>query len=114
MSDFEYVPGLAGVPAAISKICFIDGKHGILEYRGYPIEVLAENCIFQETAWLLVKGDLPSQAELDGFIKQLRSHRRLKFKITDMLKCLPEGGHPMDALDASVAALGMFYPAKIV
>jgi citrate synthase len=114
MSEVEYVPGLAGVPAAISGVCFIDGKQGILEYRGYPVEVLADHCIFQETAWLLLTGDLPSQAELDGFIKQLRSHRRLKFKIIDLMKCLPEGGHPMDALDASVAALGMFYPAKIV
>jgi citrate synthase len=110
----EYVPGLAGVPAAASKICFIDGKHGVLEYRGHTIEVLAENCIFQEVAWLLLKGSLPTEDELNGFMKQLRSHRRLKFKIVDLMKCLPEGGHPMDALDASVAALGMFYPTGIV
>jgi citrate synthase len=112
--SYEYVPGLAGVPAAQSKVCFIDGKVGILEYRGYPIEVLAEHCTFEETAYLLLFGDLPSAAQLDEFDAKLRSHRRLKFKIIDVMKCLPEGGHPMDALDAAVASLGMFYPAKIV
>src|SRR5688572_5921048 len=95
---YDYVPGLAGVPAAVSKVCYIDGKQGVLEYRGYNIEALAEHCIFQETAWLLLKGELPTEDELNGFMKQLRSHRRLKFKITDLMKCLPEGGHPMDAL----------------
>jgi citrate synthase len=110
----EYVPGLAGVPAAQSKVCFIDGQKGILEYRGYSIESLAENCTFEEVAWLLLKGELPTAQELADFDRHLRRHRRLKFKIIDLMKCLPEGGHPMDALDASVAALGMFYPAKIV
>jgi citrate synthase len=110
----EFVPGLAGVPAAQSKVCFIDGQKGILEYRGYSIESLAENCTFEEVAWLLLKGELPTAQELSDFDRQLRRHRRLKFKIIDLMKCLPEGGHPMDALDASVAALGMFYPAKIV
>jgi citrate synthase len=112
--SYEYVPGLAGVPAAQSKVCFIDGQKGILEYRGYSIESLAENCTFEEVAWLLLKGELPTPHELAEFNGQLRSHRRLKFKIVDLMKCLPEGGHPMDALDASVAAMGMFYPAKIV
>jgi citrate synthase len=110
----DYVPGLAGVPAAQSKVCFIDGQKGILEYRGYSIESLAENCTYEEVAWLLLKGELPTNAQLAEFHAQLRKHRRLKFKIVDLMKCLPETGHPMDALDAAVAALGMFYPAKIV
>lgn len=110
----EYVPGLAGVPAAQSKICFIDGQVGILEYRGYPIEQLAEHCTFEEVAYLLLRGNLPTPTQLDEFDGHLRNHRRLKFKIIDLMKCLPETGHPMDALDASVAALGMFYPEKIV
>ena len=112
--QYEYVPGLAGVPAAMSKVCFIDGLKGILEYRGYPIEILAESTTFEETAYLLLHGNLPTQAQLDDLDGQLRSHRRLKFKIVDILKCLPETGHPMDALGAAVAALGMFYPTKIV
>lgn len=112
--SIEYIPGLAGVPAAKSKICFIDGNVGVLEYRGVPIEVLAEHCSFEETSCMLLRGALPSASELAAYDGELRQHRRLKYKIIDMLKCLPEAGHPMDALDASVAVLGMFYPAKIV
>ena len=69
---------------------------------------------FEETAWLLLKGDLPTQRELACFDDQLRHHRRLKYKIIDLIKCLPETGHPMYALQAGVAALGMFYPARDV
>lgn len=106
----EYVPGLAGVPATRSKIGLIDGLNGKLCYRGYPIENLAETCSFEEVAHLLLKGSLPDQDALDRFIAQLRNHRRLKFRIIDFLKCLPESGHPMDALVACMSACGMFYP----
>ncbi|HVO30319.1 MAG TPA: citrate synthase [bacterium] len=105
-----YVPGLGGVPAAESKMCFIDGNKGQLLYRGYPIEELAASSTFEETAWLLLKGELPKEAELRGFERELWDRRRLKYKIVDLLKCLPETGHPMEALMAGVAALGMFYP----
>ena len=63
----EYVPGLAGVPATRSIIGLIDGQQGELFYRGYPIETLAKNCCFEEVAYLLLKGALPTQGELDGF-----------------------------------------------
>ncbi|MCC6811609.1 MAG: citrate synthase [Deltaproteobacteria bacterium] len=110
----EYIPGLNGVPAAESKLCFIDGNKGVLEYRGYAIETLAEHSTFEETAYLLIKGRLPNKDELSRFKDDLRHHRRLKFKIVDVLKLLPEHGHPMDATGATVAAMGMFYPAKNV
>lgn len=110
----EYVPGLHGVAAAESKICFIDGAKGVLEYRGYAIETLAEHSTFEETAYLLIKGRLPNRDEYTRFKDDLRFHRRLKFKVIDVLKILPENGHPMDALSAAVAAMGMFYPAKNV
>ncbi|MBI3611309.1 MAG: citrate synthase [Nitrospirae bacterium] len=110
----DYSPGLAGVPAAKSKISDIDGQKGILEYRGYRIEVLAEKSRFIETAYLLLFGKLPTASELRGFSTDLCAHRRIKYRITDLMKCLPEHGHPMDALQAAVAALGMFYPAKNV
>jgi citrate synthase len=110
----EYIPGLNGVPAAESKLCFIDGSKGVLEYRGYAIETLTEHATFEETAYLLVKGRLPNKDELLRFKDDLRHHRRLKFKIVDVLKLLPEQGHPMDAVAAAVAAMGMFYPAKNV
>jgi 2-methylcitrate synthase len=110
----DFVPGLAGIPAAESRICFIDGQKGVLEYRGLPIEVLAERTSFEETTLLLIRGRLPAEAELRAFKRDLARHRRLKYRIVDLLKCLPESGHPMDALGSSVAAMGMFYPSKEV
>ncbi len=114
MSQLELRPGLADVPVAESAISFIDGKRARLEYRGIAVETLARESCFEETAWLLLKGDLPTQRELADFDDQLRHHRRIKYKLRDLIKCLPETGHPMDALQASVAAMGMFYPARDV
>jgi citrate synthase len=105
----EYIPGLAGVPAARTSICFIDGSAGKLQYRGYPIEVLAARCSYEEVAYLLVFGRLPTASQLEEFRSQLVAERGLKFRIVDLLKTLPESGHPMDALTAAVAAMGMFY-----
>jgi citrate synthase len=111
MSDKpKIIPGLADVPVAESAVSFIDGRRARLEYRGLAVETLARESTFEETAWLLLKGDLPSQRDLANFDRELRHHRRLKYKLVDLLKCLPESGHPMGALQAGVAALGMFYP----
>ena len=112
MAELEYRPGLADVPVAESAISFIDGKRARLEYRGIAVETLAKESSFEETSWLLLKGELPTQKQLATFDSQLRVHRRLKYKIIDLIKCLPESGHPMDALQAGVAACGMFYPTK--
>lgn len=114
MSQLELRPGLADVPAAESAVSFIDGKRARLEYRGIAVETLARESCFEETAWLLLKGELPSQQELTAFDHELRHHRRIKYRIIDLIKCLPENGHPMDALQAAVAALGMFYPSRDV
>src|SRR3989440_8164487 len=114
MSQLEFRPGLADVPVAESAVSFIDGKRARLEYRGIAVETLARESSFEETALLLLKGDLPSQRELADFDDQLRHHRRIKYKLKDLIKCLPETGHPMDALQAAVAAMGMFYPARDV
>jgi citrate synthase len=105
----EYLPGLAGVPATKSNISSIDGEQGILAYRGYNIKELAEKSTFEETALLLLDGCLPSQSELDDFDCQLRSERRLKYKIRSIMKNLPTSGHPMEMLQTAVASLGMFY-----
>jgi citrate synthase len=112
--QLEYRPGLADVPCAESAISFIDGKRARLEYRGIAVETLARQSCFEETAWLLLKGQLPSQRELAEFDDHLRHRRRIKYRIKDLIKCLPENGHPMDALQASVAAMGMFYPSRDV
>ncbi len=114
MNELEFRPGLADVPVAKSAISFIDGKRARLEYRGIAVETLARESGFEETSWLLLKGKLPSQRDLASFSHELSHHRRLKYKLIDLIKCLPETGHPMDALQAGVAALGMFYPARDV
>src|SRR5437588_394714 len=114
MSQLELRPGLADVPVAESAVSFIDGKRARLEYRGIAVETLARDSCFEETSYLLLKGDLPTQRELAEFDHQLRHHRRLKYKLKDLIRCLPETGHPMDALQAAVAAMGMFYPARDV
>jgi citrate synthase len=110
----KFVPGLEGVPIMESEVGFIDGQRGVLEYRGIPIEELAEKSTYEEVAYLLLWGKLPTREEMARFDRDLRLHRRIKFRIRDLMKCLPETGHPMDALQAAVAALGMFYPAKDV
>jgi citrate synthase len=110
----EFSPGLAGVPATRSKISFVDGQAGLLEYRGIRIEDLAVHSTFLETTYLLLFGRLPTQEELSRFVVDVARHRRIKYRISDLIKCLPEQGHPMDALQAAVAALGMFYPAQDV
>lgn len=106
----DFFPGLAGVPAAKSTISYVDGLQGILEYRGIRIEQLAKHSSFLETTWLLLFKDLPTQQDLQQFTLDITHHRQIKYRIRDLLKCLPEHGHPMDALQAAVAALGMYYP----
>ncbi|MCS6856038.1 MAG: citrate (Si)-synthase, partial [Elioraea sp.] len=98
MTAIEYVPGLEKVPAARSSVCYLDGNVGKLQYRGYPIEQLAEHCTYEETAYLLLFGELPRRSELDAFRAELASERRAKFRVVDALKQLPCDAHPMDAL----------------
>src|SRR5215210_3691579 len=99
----DFMPGLAGVPAARSAVSDVDGHAGILEYRGIRIEQLCGRSSFLETTWLLLFGRLPTQEQLGKFTDDVTRHRRIKYHIVDLLKCLPEQGHPMDALQAAVA-----------
>jgi citrate synthase len=108
----EYIPGLENIPAARSSISYVNGQEGRLEYRGIPIEELAKKSTFLETAYLLIWGQLPTKEELKKFEAEIYSHRRIKYRIQDMMKCFPETGHPMDALQASAAALGLFYSRR--
>ena len=108
MSDF--LPGLEGVAATKSAISYIDGEKGLLSYRGYPLETLAQNSSFEETTLLLLDGELPSAYELAGFTKKLRGHYRIKYHIREMMHHFPATGHPMDMLQTAVSSLGMFYP----
>jgi citrate synthase len=108
----EFKPGLEGVPATLSSISYVDGQKGLLEYRGISIEELAVKSSFLETSYLLIWGVLPTKEELEAFEHEIRYHRRIKYRIRDMMKCFPERGHPMDALQASAAALGLFYSRR--
>ena len=110
----DFMPGLAGVPAAKSAISDVDGTRGVLEYRGIRVEELCRQSSFLETSYLLLFGRLPTVEELARWVQDVTRHRRIKFRIVDLLKVLPEHGHPMDALQAAVAALGMFYPGRNV
>ncbi len=110
----DFMPGLAGVPAAKSAVSDVDGERGVLEYRGIRVEDLCARSSYLETAYLLLFGTLPSQVEFKKWSDDITHHRRLKYSIVDLMKCLPEQGHPMDALQAAVAALGMFYPGRNV
>ena len=113
-TGIELRPGLDGVPATQSSICDIDGEQGLLTYRGYPMQDLAENSSFLETAFLLIWGELPSREQLINFEQAVQMHRRVSFRVRDMMKCFPASGHPMDALQSSAASLGLFYSRRAI
>ena len=106
----EYIPGLAGVPATKSAISSIDGEKGILAYRGYSIQDLVEHSSFEETALLLMNGELPSSKELSNFKNILQKRNEVKRKIRHLLWSLPSTGHSMDVLQTAMAAMATFYP----
>ena len=107
-------PGLEGVPVTQSAICEIDGNKGELSYRGYPIGELASKSSFLETTFLLIWGQLPTANQLREFEEAIQMHRRLSFRVRDMMKCFPATGHPMDALQSSAASLGLFYSRRAI
>jgi citrate synthase len=92
-----------------SAITYIDGDQGILRYRGYPIEQLAENSSFLEVAWLLIHGELPTASELEDFDAKIRRHTLLHEDLRRFFDALPHDAHPMQVLSSAVSALGTFY-----
>jgi citrate synthase len=111
-AELAFRPGLEGVPATHSAICDIDGQRGLLTYRGYSVDVLATQSTFLETVYLLIWGELPDADQLAEFEHEVQMHRRVSFRIRDMMKCFPASGHPMDALQSSAASLGLFYSRR--
>jgi citrate synthase len=111
MSEPQFSPGLAGVIAGKSSVGLVNGTDGILLYRGYKVEDLAEHCTYEEVAHLLLKGKLPNAAELASFDSELKARRAVPEGILTILRALPTKTHPMAALQAAVAALSGFYPA---
>lgn len=104
----EYRPGLDGVVAAPSSICSIDGQKGVLLYRGIPIAELAENSFFEETAFFLLSGHLPTQSELADFENALKAKRKLPEAVLALLQSFPPTANPMDLLRTAVSALSLF------
>jgi citrate synthase len=110
MSTAVVGKGLAGVVAANSGICWIDGDAGVLAYRGIDIHELAEQSTFEETTYLLWFGQLPRPAELKEFSKRLADARKLDPKIIDLLRSFPKSATPMEVLRTAVSALSFYDP----
>ena len=102
--------GYGNTGSCESAITFIDGEQGILRYRGYPIEELAEKSSFVEVCWLLIYGDLPTKAELDRFQFELTYHTMLHEDMKKFFEGYPRTAHPMSVLSAMVASLSAYYP----
>src|ERR1700730_3318873 len=108
----DYHPGLEGVIASETAIANIEGKDGAggLEYRGYRIEDLAGRVSYEETAFLLLHGDLPSRDQLHEFDARLRASRSIPEPLTGLFRQIPRQIHPMDVLRTSVSVLSHFDP----
>ncbi len=105
-----YDPAYMNTAACRSAITFIDGDEGILRYRGYPIEELAESCTFLEVAYLLLHGELPGKAENEEWTRQITYHTMLHESIKKFMDGFAYDAHPMGILVATVGALSTFYP----
>jgi 2-methylcitrate synthase/citrate synthase II len=104
-----YSPGLAGVVAGETEICWVDPNAGLM-YRGYDIHEMAEKASFEEVAYLLLNGELPNIEQLGKFSRQIASERELPGAVVKILRLMPRGTHPMDMLRTGVSMLGSFDP----
>lgn len=107
--DFTYDPGFMSTASCESKITFIDGEKGILRYRGYDIDTLAENSSFMEVCYLLLNGELPTQEEFDRFEHKVKYHTMVHEQLKFLLRGFPRFAHPMAVLSGSFATLSAFY-----
>lgn len=107
----SYDPAFLNTASCRSAITYIDGDKGILRYRGYPIEQLAESASFLEVAWLLRHGELPTQQEYDKFVHDITFHTYVHENLRKFLEGFRYDAHPMAMLNSSIAALASFYPS---
>ncbi|MBW8772818.1 MAG: citrate synthase [Gemmatimonadetes bacterium] len=105
-----YDPAFMNTASCRSAITFIDGDKGILRYRGYPIEQLAEHCTFLEVAYLLIEGELPTTGQLEKWVHDITYHTYVHTNITKFLESFRYDAHPMGVLLGAVGALSTFYP----
>jgi len=101
--------GFVNTASTRSAITYIDGEQGILRYRGYPIEALAQHSTFLEVAWLLIYGELPTADQLGEFDEKIRRHTLLHEDLKRFFSALPHTAHPMAVLSSAVSALSTFY-----
>jgi citrate synthase len=106
----SYDPAFLNTASCRSRITYIDGDKGILEYRGYPIEQLAENCTYLEVAYLLLHGELPTRGEYDGWVREITLHTMLHESLKKFMDGFNYDAHPMGMLIAAAAAMSTFYP----
>jgi citrate synthase len=106
----SYDPAFMNTASCYSRVTFIDGDKGILRYRGYPIEQLAEGSNFVETAYLLINGELPTQSELDSWTDELNQHTVLHENIKKFMEGFRYDAHPMGIFLSTVGALSTFFP----
>ncbi len=106
-------PGFMNTASCESAITYIDGDKGVLRYRGYPIEQLAEHSTFLEVAYLLIHGDLPTDSELAAFNNRVARHMHVHEGIKTFLGAFPRNAHPMAVLSGAVSALSTFYPESV-
>jgi citrate synthase len=106
----SYDPAFLNTASCRSAITYIDGDRGILRYRGYPIEQVAERASFLETAYLLLEGELPARAQLDAWEEEVRHHTYVHTNVTQFLEGFRHDAHPMGMLLGAVGALSTFYP----
>ncbi|MDX5478862.1 MAG: citrate (Si)-synthase, partial [Cyclobacteriaceae bacterium] len=106
-------PGYKNTGSTTSSITYLDGENGILKYRGYKIEDLAEKSSFLEVAYLLIYGDLPTQAQYEKFTSKITTHTLVHEDIKKILDGFPSNSHPMGVLSSLICSLTAFYPESL-
>ncbi|MEN3299769.1 citrate synthase [Pseudonocardia sp.] len=106
-------PGFVNTGACRSEITYIDGEAGILRYRGYPIDQLAQRSTFLEVSYLLIYGQLPNKAQLERFTGQIQRHTLLHEDLKQFFRGFPADAHPMPVLSSAVSALSTFYQSSL-
>jgi citrate synthase len=110
----SYDPAFTNTASCRSKITFIDGEKGILRYRGYPIEELAEKSNYLEVAYLIVKGELPDSEHFAAWEENIRTHTMVHENIKNFMEGFRYDAHPMGMLVSTIGALSTFYPMPTI
>jgi len=106
---FTYDPGFQSTASCSSDITFIDGEKGLLYYRGYPIEQLAEHCDFMEVSYLLIHGELPDSAQKQAFVSKISNHTMVHDQLTNIFRGFRRDAHPMAVMVGVIGSMSAFY-----